>query len=501
MKRLISILTTVSIVAASTGILAEDLPAELMCMDVSTGYDQEKSVCSYINSDGRLCNILKDESEGEDPKYSIISDPGSFNDIRSLGVGYGVMYRDKISTLCIRDDGSLWHCTGVDGKFEYTKVEGIENCIKVGMSGSGIVALLSDGTVYTWAQTAVPEYSFNVESPISKVEGLENIVDIAAGSLYSYALDSDGYIYKWGYDENFIDIGLKKFETDGIFTEISGGNWILQAMTNDGDVYRYAGAPYHYENPFSWDEYSYPVKQEEFDGCIQISNNPIGMYDIMLMPDNRIKYYNIWMEIKEYEIKEGEVDHVAASRGTYVIMKDGSLWESEYDDCQEIKKLKCLVDKDSENKAATKRSIRFVKRSEMAEKLIEEYESLTGKQCEATSASSYKDVSSDSKYKEAIEQCRILGLMDGTDDEGSFSPNKVLRREQAAVILDRLFDISEKTIPVEYRTEKYEDDKEISDWARGSVYRTAGLFERENKFNPQEYVTYDELNEIIEKIK
>lgn len=500
MKKIIGILTAVSIVVASAGVLAEDLPAELIYADVSIGNSDEGLICTYINSDGRLCYVMKDEDDEKAPKYRIISDSGSFDDIRSLGVGYGVLYKDMISALCIREDGSLWHCTEIDGKIEYTKVEGIENCIKIGMSGAGIIALLSDGTVYTWAQTAVPEYASNVESPISKVDGLENIVDIAAGESYSYALDCDGYIYQWNYDENGIQSVPKKFETDGIFTGISGGYGIILATTNDGDVYRYAEVPYHYENNFAWNEYIYPVKQEGINDCVQISNSPIFLYDMILMPDNRIKFYNVWLELKEYEVTEGEIDHVAASRGAFVIMKDGSLWEAEYGDYHEIEKLKCIVDKDSENKAGTKRSIRFVKRSEMAEKLIEAYEVLTGKQCETAVSSSYTDVSSDSEYKEAIEQCSILGLMDGTDDEGSFSPNKVLRREQAAVILDRLFDISKKEIPAEYRTEKYEDDEEISDWARESVYRTAGLFDRENKFDPQEYVTYDELHEIMQKI-
>ena len=51
------------------------------------------------------------------------------------------------------------------------------------------------------------------------------------------------------------------------------------------------------------------------------------------------------------------------------------------------------------------------------------------------------------------------------------------------------------------RQEVYEDDAEISDWAKESVYRTAELFERTGEYDPLEYVSYDELEKVFAKVR
>lgn len=485
MKKIISLAIICSCMPVSAA-FAADLPAELEFESMgfaSGGF-------SYITQDNQI-GVVREVVYDADLTGLYC------NDVLSLGIGYGVEYEGKETELFIKNDGTLWCYSADDGEASSVQIDNIENCIKAGSGASGVIALTSEGEVYMWGRQDGENKLSDVGAPIEKVEGLTDIVDIATGWRFAYALDSEGYVYKWGYLKNGEKIRVKRLPEIENCVEIDQGSCLLLARTIDGSVYRFADAPYNVKGRFSKYQYEYPENIYDIENCTHISGSSMRNEGLMLTANNELKFYNKKYLLKTYSITEGEADRIVSGYYDHVIMKDGSVWMVKYD----LDNNGCSLEYISniENCISSK-SIRFVKRSEMAEKLIEAYEVITGKQCETAVSSSYTDVSSDSEYKEVIEQCRILGLMDGTDEDGSFSPNKVLRREQAAVILDRLFDISKKEIPAEYRTEKYEDDEDISDWARESVYRTAGLFDRENKFDPQEYVTYDELHEIMQKI-
>lgn len=98
-----------------------------------------------------------------------------------------------------------------------------------------------------------------------------------------------------------------------------------------------------------------------------------------------------------------------------------------------------------------------------------------------------------------------IGIVDGIS-ETEFSPKAFLNREQAATMLTRVFkkvslvgwsliDDSEFTLPYEKPT-AFADDKDISDWAKDSVYFMAanGIISGigDNKFAPKNVTTEDE---------
>lgn len=501
---------------------AADLPAEIVYDNISN----MMGGVGYVTQDGEVC-FKKLTAIDRTYEYNIEDGGTYFYDVKSLCEGYnrsvyipgGYLSNGK---LLIKNDGTLW-CYDLDnGVPRCNKIEGIENCIKAGTGGRYAIALLSDGTVYTWGYSyygIMVELDYNSPQYVrypKKVEGLENIIDIAVGDVCAYALDSDGNVYTWG--ENIYNPD-KKMDASPVripgienCVEIDKSYPYLLARTNEGKVYQLVDQDDPWTFPIFPDKYYKPVLIEGVDNCVQMSAEPFVEQGLMLSADKKLLHYSgsIWKVA--YADDDAEMHKVVAedlgdivqvvstisSHGNYYIMDDYSVWKLALDSDNEIVSIQCLDDGDIEDRIKIE-SIRFVKRSEMAEQLMELYEKLTDKECVNTGEKTYNDVDKESQYKDAIEKCYLLGLMDGTDEEGNFSPNKVLRREQAAVILERLCNLS--GIELEDKTEKYDDDEKISDWAKESVYKTAELFERsDNVYNPQEYVTYDELEGIIERI-
>ena len=187
---------------------------------------------------------------------------------------------------------------------------------------------------------------------------------------------------------------------------------------------------------------------------------------------------------------------VGGYKNTY-IKSDGSMWiiEPDKDGFWNCGEPKCIVEADDENRLKIE-SVRFIKRSEAADKFLKLYEDLCGQEV-STEQIAYEDV--DSIYSDSIEKSASIGIMNGTG-ENTFSPNKVLRREQAAVILSRVLEKTGKIESLSDEREKFTDDSDISEWAKESVYKTASLFgESEQEYDPHEYISSDELNEIIRK--
>lgn len=76
-----------------------------------------------------------------------------------------------------------------------------------------------------------------------------------------------------------------------------------------------------------------------------------------------------------------------------------------------------------------------------------------------------------------IKALASIGIIEGVGD-GKFAPYEFITREQAAVILDRIYALSEKSIPDGDDT-VFSDDDLISSWARDGVYnmRKTGVIE------------------------
>lgn len=86
----------------------------------------------------------------------------------------------------------------------------------------------------------------------------------------------------------------------------------------------------------------------------------------------------------------------------------------------------------------------------------------------------FDDVPENSYYAEAALWAGIHNIVKGTT-EGVFAPQRPLTREQAATILSRFLTYMEYQEEDDWEPFSYEDAKEISLWARYSVYRMRRL--------------------------
>ena len=496
---------TMALLAITLNTKAADLPAEIGCLNISSTDND----IQYITEDGQIAYLECDDDNIYEFGNFADSPKVFFSDVRSFAESYALS-----ETYYINNNGDLYKYS-IDGDTEeHSKVEGISDCVKVCCGQDYVLVLKSDGTVWAWGENKYGQLGDGTSEPKetpSKIDSLEEIVDITAGNNCAYAVDSEGKVYGWGQHRLLNEYGIYEgLYYNNIPHEVMKGvencirvdaaNEYTFVMTYSGDIYK------------CYNTDTEAVKMDNVGKCVDMSSQPWGTYvftPMLLAEDGNVWQwsYSTWVVDgwqSEHPNKTTYIDDlvkvVAGVKNAY-IKSDGSVWvtyPSEEDGYWNHGKAVCIVDSENDYKLKMD-SVRFVKRSEAADMFSKLYEEITGKVADANSIE-YNDVDADSKYKNGIQKCTSLGIMNGTDEENNFSPNKVLRREQAAVILDRLCNLS--GVELKDKTEKYDDDEKISDWAKESVYKTAELFERQNNvYNPHEYITYDELECVIEKVK
>lgn len=115
-------------------------------------------------------------------------------------------------------------------------------------------------------------------------------------------------------------------------------------------------------------------------------------------------------------------------------------------------------------------------------------------------AMSYSDVAEDASYAEAVRWAASEGLISGYGD-GSFGPNDVVTREQAAVILWRC---AGTPMLMDYPgLSQYEDADEISRFAQQAMAwaHQKGLIGQEGKtLEPQAAVTVEEVDPLLQTL-
>ena len=120
---------------------------------------------------------------------------------------------------------------------------------KVVNGESHVVALKTNGTVWTWGRGTNNQLgdgsnsNDNYPLQVLGVNGsgfLEKIVDIAAGTNFSVALDADGNVYTWGYNSDSYPV-LKL--TDAV--AVGAANSMVYAVMNDRTVkyWSYGSSP------------------------------------------------------------------------------------------------------------------------------------------------------------------------------------------------------------------------------------------------------------------
>ena len=104
--------------------------------------------------------------------------------------------------------------------------------------------------------------------------------------------------------------------------------------------------------------------------------------------------------------------------------------------------------------------------------------------------SAFPDVADNYWGKAAINFCYENEIITGYDD-GTFQPEKVITRQEAAAILNNAFELAEK---YGISTEKFPDNGVIADWAADHVYaaKAAGLMKGDadtGNFRPTSTIT------------
>jgi hypothetical protein len=95
-----------------------------------------------------------------------------------------------------------------------------------------------------------------------------------------------------------------------------------------------------------------------------------------------------------------------------------------------------------------------------------------------------------------------IGIITGYDD-GTFRPYQSITRQEAAVILDRLYAVLGGKIGT-VTDNPYADDAQLSDWARGGVYdmRDIGIMQgkENNRFCPKDGYTEEQALVTMERM-
>ena len=178
--------------------------------------------------------------------------------------------------------------------------------------------------------------------------------------------------------------------------------------------------------------------------------------------------------INRHYVSGNEKNFVRYVYFTLTVDAEVSDWAREQVDSAAIKGLMpdCLGDDFTEN----------ITRAEFAALAVELYEAMSGETAPAPGESPFSDTNDP-----VIIQANALGIVGGMGD-GTFAPDKLVTREQAALMLSRVYTKLGGEIPqVEGTT--FADNGEISNWAMDAV---AFMADQEivngvggNKFDPQ----------------
>ncbi len=167
-------------------------------------------------------------------------------------------------TAAVKSDGTVWVWGNnqdgqlgngtYDGSFHQNpqQVGGVDGIRAVSAGGSHVVALKSDGTVWTWGENDFGQLGYVTSTPLSgmtpsQVGGLTGVVAVAAGARQSAALKSDGTVWTWGDNGNG-NLGYGSYDdfshpvpvqVPGLssITAIASGTWYFMALKSDGTVW------------------------------------------------------------------------------------------------------------------------------------------------------------------------------------------------------------------------------------------------------------------------
>lgn len=162
-------------------------------------------------------------------------------------------------TLVLHPDGTVWTLgsnsygqlgNGSSGgeSLEPAMVSGLCNVRAAAAGGSHSVALLQDGTVWTWGHNGTGQLGIGTKKDSDvplQVAGLKDVTAIAAGRSHTVALKMDGTVWAWGsnYSGQLGNLGsgtsTRPVQAVGLqgIKAIAAGAFHTAALKNDGSVW------------------------------------------------------------------------------------------------------------------------------------------------------------------------------------------------------------------------------------------------------------------------
>lgn len=488
---------------------------------------------SYVTPEGKLCVKNTEELFNHGGNYNVKTQGLYFDDVKALSLQFDY-WQNHIQSgemwemaYYIKEDGTVWKYTIDDDKVHTQQIKGISNALKVYSIEFLGFALEKNGKLKYWNQA-------DPDPTVYELDGISNIVDISGSTYYEahkeaindryennfpdyvMAVDSSGNAYEILFrikylDEWFISTGEFDEKPEKVNMEIipeivsidieekcaqsvSDGLNSNYIRTADGHLYIY-------------DVYKRELKKiEGIDNAVYMSAEGSKFTPVIYTDDNKIlmiektgagmpipqdKFYNV----TEY----GNPSYIAAGYKIYYVYDDGTMvlgaeTGSYYNDIAVV-----IVNADDPNKVKISR-IELMRRQRLAHEIIDFYEEHAGEVETGASPGVFCDIS-DSEYKEDIEKCAELGIINGVS-KTEFSPDSVLTREQLAVILKRMMEQMGVRKDFSETEKEYSDSEKVSSWAKDSIGIIENCFEVTNKrLASDEYVTVEEFEEILQNLQ
>lgn len=201
--------------------------------------------------------------------------------------------------------------------------------IRVETGEAHVVALKSNGTVWTWGSNMYGALGDGTERSRyvpTQVVGVNDVADIAAGRGFTVALKSDGTVWGWGsnwanqlgFDQNIIGQTNSALQLDGLYNIIAISVYDIEfyALDNEGNVYL------NCENIGMTD---FPYKKTRFSDEYKVFATGRENMSLGIKQDGSVWYNNA--EIPEFwGARDVAVFRgVSGANNAYVVLKNGEI--------------------------------------------------------------------------------------------------------------------------------------------------------------------------------
>jgi alpha-tubulin suppressor-like RCC1 family protein len=159
----------------------------------------------------------------------------------SAGTNWKQASTSYYSSAAIKTDGTLWTWgdnqygqlgdnTRIPKSSPVQTVAGGTNWKQVSCSDYGVLAIKTDGTLWSWGANFNGSLGDNTtnhaSSPVQTVAGGTNWKQVAAGSMHNAAIKTDGTLWMWGSNGNGqLGDGTTISKSSPIQTIVGGTNW------------------------------------------------------------------------------------------------------------------------------------------------------------------------------------------------------------------------------------------------------------------------------------